>query len=180
MRIGIARGMFSNESGLGSSPIVAAAAQTRDPVRQGLVSMTQTFLDTLVVCTITGLVIVVSGAWQSGASGAELTYQAFERSLGPAGSWIVPVGLVLFAYSTVLGWSYYGEKALEYLIGVKAVMAYRWVFCAVVFIGALGKLEVIWSLADILNACMALPNLIALLALSPVVLAETRRYCALR
>ena len=142
--------------------------------------MSQTFLDTLVVCSITGLVIVISGAWQSGASGAELTYKAFEVLLGSAGAWVVLLGLVLFAYSTILGWSYYGEKALEYLAGVKAVVAYRWAFCAVVFIGALGKLDVIWSLADILNACMAVPNLIALLALSPIVLAETRRYCGLR
>jgi len=177
VRIGIARGIFSNESGLGSSPIAAAAAQTRDPVRQGLVSMSQTFLDTLVVCSVTGLIIVVSGAWHTGATGAELTITAFDRLTGAAGAWVVPLGLVLFAYSTILGWSYYGEKAVEYLAGVRAVKWYRWLFCGVVLVGALGKLEVIWSLADILNALMALPNLIALLALSPIVLAETRRYC---
>ena len=176
IRVGIARGIFSNESGLGSSPIAAAAAQTRDPVRQGLVSMTQTFLDTLVVCTVTGLVIVVSGAWRTGASGADLTVIAFRETVGPAGAWIVPMGLVLFAYSTILGWSYYGEKAVEYLGGIRAVRPYRWVFCAVVFLGAFGKLETIWALADILNGLMALPNLVALLLLSPVVLAETRRY----
>ena len=176
VRVGIARGIFSNESGMGSSPIAAAAAQTHDPVRQGLVSMTQTFLDTLVVCSITGLVIVASGAWRSGATGAELTIRAFDACLGSAGAWIVPVGLVLFAYSTILGWSYYGEKAVEYLAGLRAVTPYRWLFCAAVFVGALGKLELVWSLADILNALMALPNLIALLALSPVVLSETRRY----
>lgn len=177
MRIGIARGIFSNESGLGSSPIAAAAAQTTDPVRQALVSMTQTFLDTLVVCSITGLVIVASGAWQSGATGSELSFQAFQQCLGVQGAWVVPVGLVLFAYSTVLGWSYYGEKAVEYLAGLRAVAVYRWLFCGAVLVGALSQLEVIWSLADILNACMALPNLIALLALSPIVLQETRRYC---
>lgn len=177
VRTGIARGIFSNESGMGSSPIAAAAAQTSDPVRQGLVSMTQTFLDTLVVCSITGLVIVSSGAWHSGATGAELTIRAFDACLGRAGSWIVPVGLVLFAYSTILGWSYYGEKAVEYLAGLKAVTLYRWLFCAAVLVGALAELNVVWTLADILNGLMALPNLVALLALSPVVLAETRRYC---
>jgi len=176
LRIGVARGIFSNESGLGSSPIAAAAAQTSDPVRQGLVSMSQTFLDTLIVCSVTGLVIVASGAWQTGATGAELTIAAFAQMTGGWGGWIVPVGLVLFAYSTILGWSYYGEKAVEYLAGVRAVTYYRWVFCGIVLVGALGKLEAIWSLADILNALMAVPNLIALLALSPIVLAETRRY----
>lgn len=176
LRIGIARGIFSNESGLGSSPIAAAAAQTNDPVRQGLVSMSQTFLDTLVVCSVTGLVIVVTQAWASGATGSELTIQAFRHSLGVAGGWVVPVALVLFAYSTILGWSYYGEKAVEYLWGVHAGQAYRWLFCGAVLIGSVAKLEVVWSLADILNGLMALPNLIALLALSPIVVSETRRY----
>lgn len=176
MRIGIARGIFSNESGLGSSPIAAAAAQTNDPVRQGLVSMTQTFLDTLVVCSVTGLAIVVTGTWQSGATGSELTIQAFRQVLGPAGSWLVPLGLVLFAYSTILGWSYYGEKAVEYLSGVRWARAYRALFCAAVLGGSLIQLEAVWSLADILNGLMALPNLIALLALSPLVVQETRRY----
>ena len=180
LRIGIARGIFSNESGLGSSPIAAAAAQTSDPVRQGLVSMTQTFLDTLVVCSITGLVIVVSGAWRSGATGAELTILAFRDGLDGLGALIVPLGLVLFAYSTILGWGYYGEKAVEYLAGIRAVVPYRWLFCGIVLVGALGKLDIIWSLADILNALMAVPNLIALLVLSPVVLQETRRYCSTR
>jgi len=157
-------------------PIAAAAAQTHDPVRQALVSMTQTFIDTIVVCSITGLVIVASGVWKTGASGAELTILAFRSSVGAWGAWLVPIALVLFAYSTILGWSYYGEKAVEYLGGIKAVMPYRWLFCCIVLVGALGKLEVIWSLADILNAAMAFPNLIALLALSPIVLQETRRY----
>jgi len=177
IRIGVARGIFSNESGLGSSPIAAAAAQTNDPVRQALVSMTQTFLDTLVVCSVTGLAIVVTGVWRGGATGAELTIQAFHQTLGPAGSWIVPVGLVLFAYSTIVGWCYYGEKAVEYLWGVRAVAGYRWLYCIAVFIGAVGELNVIWTLADIFNALMALPNLIALLILSPIVVSETRRYC---
>lgn len=176
IRVGIARGIFSNESGLGSSPIAAAAAQTSDPVRQGLVSMTQTFLDTLVVCSVTGLAIVVTGAWTSGATGAELTTRAFGEALGRPGSWIVAVSLSLFAYSTVLGWSYYGEKAVEYLAGVRWAPFYRALFCAAVGVGALSKLEVVWSLADILNGLMAVPNLIALVALSPVVVAETRRY----
>lgn len=178
IRIGIARGIFSNESGLGSSPIAAAAAKTSDPVRQALVSMTQTFLDTLVVCSVTGLVIVASGSWRLGATGSELTIAAFRSSLGDWGSFVVPLGLVLFAYSTILGWSYYGEKAIEYLAGVRAVVPYRWFFCAAVLVGSLSKLEAIWSLADILNAFMAFPNLIALLALSPIVIQETRRYCS--
>jgi len=177
IRMGIARGIFSNESGLGSSPIAAAAAQTSDPVRQALVSMSQTFLDTLVVCSITGFVIIASGAWETGATGAELTIAAFHATLGPAGGWVVPAGLILFAYSTILGWSYYGEKAVEYLAGLKAVAGYRVLFCGAVFIGAVSKLDAVWALADILNGFMAVPNLIALLALSPVVFAETRRYC---
>jgi alanine or glycine:cation symporter, AGCS family len=176
IRLGIARGVFSNESGLGSAPIAAAAAKTHDPVRQALVSMTQTFLDTLVVCSITGLVIVTSGEWQSGATAAELTINAFRRAIGSTGALIVPTGLVLFAYSTILGWAYYGEKAMEYVAGVQAVMWYRCVFSVMILVGALVKLEIIWSIADITNACMAAPNLIALLALSPVVVRETQRY----
>lgn len=176
VRVGIARGIFSNESGMGSSPIAAAAAQTNDPVRQGLVSMTQTFLDTLVVCSVTGIAIVMSGAWQSGATGAELTIKAFDQCLGPLGGWMVPVSLALFAYSTILGWCYYGEKAVEYLGGLRVVTPYRWAFCAAVFVGAVSQLEAVWAVADILNGLMAVPNLFALLALSPVVLAETKRY----
>lgn len=176
LRAGIARGIFSNESGLGSSAIAAAAAQTSSPVRQGLVSMTQTFLDTLVVCTITGLAIVVSGVWNAGSSGAELTIAAFQSTLGTAGAAIVPVSLALFAFSTILGWSYYGEKSIEFLAGVRAVKPYRLLFCGVVFLGAFGKLETIWSGADILNGLMAFPNLVALIALTPVVVDETRRY----
>ena len=179
IRIGVARGIFSNESGLGSSPIAAAAAQTGDPVRQALVSMSQTFLDTLVVCSITGLVIVVSGAWQSGATGSALTIEAFRGAIGESGPWIVTFGLVFFAYSTVIGWSYYGEKAVEYLWGLGAVTPYRWVYSGLVLVGAVSHLEAVWSLADILNGCMALPNLIALLALSPIVIQETRRYCGI-
>jgi AGCS family alanine or glycine:cation symporter len=177
MRIGIARGIFSNESGLGSSPIAAAAAQTKDPVRQALVSMTQTFLDTLVVCSVTGLLIVASGAWRSGATGAALTTSAFQACFGVAGGWIVAASLALFAYSTVLGWSYYGEKSVEYLAGLRAVAPYRWVFCGLVFVGSVSRLDAVWSFSDMMNGLMALPNLIALLALSPIVLRETRRYC---
>ncbi len=177
MRIGIARGIFSNESGLGSSPIAAAAAQTNDPVRQALVSMTQTFLDTLVVCSVTGFMIVASGTWRSGATGAALSTSSFQSCFGTAGGWIVAVSLALFAYSTILGWCYYGEKAVEYLAGLRAVTPYRWVYCGLVFVGAVSHLDVVWTLSDIMNGLMALPNLIALLALSPIVVQETRRYC---
>jgi AGCS family alanine or glycine:cation symporter len=177
IRMGVARGVFSNESGLGSAPIAAAAAQTRHPVTQALVSMTQTFIDTLVVCTMTGLVLLLTGAWNSGANGAELTSRAF--SLGLPGHWgntIVALGLILFAYSTMLGWSYYGEKSIEYLFGEKAVQPYRLVFVLFVGIGALLKLDLVWALADVFNALMAFPNLIGLLILSPVIVRETRQY----
>jgi len=177
VRVGVARGIFSNESGLGSSPIAAAAAQTDNPVRQGLVSMTQTFLDTLVVCSVTGLVIVVTQAWQTNATGSALTLQAFQHTLGKTiGGLIVPLSLVLFAYSTILGWSYYGEKAVEYLLGSKAIRPYRWLFCGAVMVGAMFELDMVWTLADIMNGLMALPNLIALVALSSVVVNETHRF----
>jgi AGCS family alanine or glycine:cation symporter len=177
IRIGVARGVFSNESGLGSSPIAAAAAQTKHPVTQALVSMTQTFIDTIVVCTLTGLVLIITGSWSSGLNGAELTSVAFSDGLGSiAGKFIVSIGLVLFAYSTILGWSYYGEKSVQFLIGDKAVLPYRYIFTMVVFIGAIVELETVWSVADIFNGLMAVPNLIGLLALTPVIVQETRRY----
>ncbi|MDZ7373196.1 MAG: sodium:alanine symporter family protein [candidate division KSB1 bacterium] len=178
IRWGVARGVFSNESGLGSSPIAAAAAQTRNPVNQALVSMTQTFIDTIVVCSLTGLVIITTGMWSSGYNGAELTARAFNAALG--GSWgsvVVAVGLALFAYSTILGWSYYGEKSVEYLLGEAAVRPYRIAFTVFVFIGAvIRKLELVWNFADVMNGLMALPNLIGLLGLAGVVVAETSRY----
>ncbi len=181
IRWGVARGIFSNESGLGSSPIAAAAAQTRDPVTQALVSMTQTFIDTLVVCSMTGLAILVTGAWTSGQTGAELTTVAFSAALpGGNGGIIVTVGLILFAFSTILGWCYYGEKAIEYLLGEKAVLPYRVLYCLFVAVGAMVKLDLVWLLADVMNALMAVPNLIGLLGLGGKVLQETNQYFWMR
>ncbi len=176
VRMGVARGLFSNESGLGSAPIAAAAAQTKHAVTQALVSMTQTFIDTLVVCTMTGLVLIVTGAWQGGKTGAQLTIVAFTQGLPATGELIVVVGLVLFAYSTILGWCYYGEKAIEYLLGARMILPYRVVFVLFVGVGAVLKLSLVWTLADIFNGLMALPNLIALLYLTPVIVAETQDF----
>ncbi len=177
IRMGVARGVFSNESGLGSSPIAAAAAKTKHPVSQALVSMTQTFIDTLVVCTMTGLVLIVTGEWSSGLTGAELTTVAFNTGMGSVfGEFIVSIGLALFAYSTILGWSYYGEKSIEFLLGIKAVMPYRYIFTIFVGVGAIAELELVWGIADVFNALMAFPNLIGLLALTPVIVSETRNY----
>jgi len=176
MRYGVARGLFSNESGLGSAPILAAAAQTTNPVRQALVSSTGTFWDTVVVCLMTGLVLVNSGAWMSGTEdGAALTKAAFAGFpvIGPA---ILVVGLLTFVFSTILGWSYYGEKAVEYLFGKVAVRPYRCLWTVSVMVGSVLTLPLVWSLADIANALMAIPNLIALLALSGVIVAETRQH----
>lgn len=182
LRVGVARGIFSNESGLGSAPIAAAAAQTRAPVIQALVSMTQTFIDTIIVCTMTGLIIVMSGAWteidpttNQGYSGAELTTIAFDKLL-PGGSYLVTIGLILFAYSTILGWSYYGERSLNYLFGTKLTLPYRIVFVILIAVGSVMKLELVWSISDILNGLMAFPNLVGLLLLTPVIVKETHRY----
>jgi len=177
MQMGVSRGLLSNESGLGSSPIAAAAAKTDEPVRQALVSMTQTFIDTIVVCTFTGLVILVTGAWESGKTAAALTEHAF--SLGLPGTWggiVVSLSLIFFAYSTILGWAYYGEKSVEYIAGEKAIKPYRVLWVIVVFIGAVGKLEIVWTLTDIMNGLMAFPNLIALLGLSLVIKNETNHF----
>lgn len=185
VRWGVARGVFSNESGLGSSPIAAAAAQTKNPISQALVSMTQTFIDTIVVCSMTGFVILSTGGWQTGKTGAELTYLSFNRALAwefgglPLGGLIVTFGLVFFAYSTILGWSYYGEKALEYLLGTAAIMPYRWIYCAFVAVGAMLDLKLVWAISDVMNGLMAIPNLVGLLGLSGVVVAETQKYFAL-
>ena len=177
VRMGVARGVFSNESGLGSSPIAAAAAKTKHPVSQSLVSMTQTFIDTIVVCTMTGLVLIISGQWNNGLTGASLTTVAFTTGIGSvAGEYIVSIGLALFAYSTILGWSYYGEKSIEYLIGIRAVKPYRYIFTLFVLIGALAELETVWSIADVFNALMAFPNLIGLLVLTPVVINVTKDF----
>ncbi len=175
MRYGIARGLFSNESGLGSAPIVAAAAQTRNPVRQALVSSTGTFWDTVVVCAMTGLVIVNGGEWAHGLSPTQLTHATFAdfHYVGPT---ILVVGLLTFVFSTILGWSYYGEKAVEYLFGTRAIRYYRYLWVVAVMVGSVVPLRAVWDFADIANACMAVPNLIALLALSGVVVAQTRKY----
>lgn len=177
MRMGVTRGVFSNESGLGSAPIAAAAAKTSNPVNQALVSMTQTFIDTIVVCTMTGLVILNSGLWTSGATGAELTATAFDVSLpGGIGQMIVTLGLIFFAYSTILGWCYYGEKSIEYLFSERAVKAYRITFVVFVAIGTILKLETVWTLADLMNGLMAFPNLIGLIGLSSIIALETNKY----
>ena len=175
IRMGVARGIFSNESGLGSSPIAAAAAKTANPVRQALVSMTQTFIDTIVVCSFTGVVIISTGVWDSGSTGVELTALAFEKYI-PFGAEILAVSLAFFAFSTILGWSYYGEKAVQYLFKEKAIMPYRAIFTVFVFVGAVAKLELVWTFADIMNGLMAFPNLVGLIGLSNVVLLETKKY----
>jgi AGCS family alanine or glycine:cation symporter len=175
IRFGVARGVFSNEAGLGSAPIAHAAAQTNNPVAQGLVAMLGTFIDTLIVCTITGLAIVVSGAWTSGENGAALTSYAFSHAL-PMGNYIVAIALSVFAFTTILGWSVYSEKCVQYLFGVRAVKPFRVVWILVVPLGAVSSLDFIWLLADTLNAMMAIPNLIALILLSPVVFGLTREY----
>ena len=176
MRNGVARGVFSNESGLGSAPIVAAAAKTKWPAEQGLVSMTGTFIDTIIICTMTGLVVVISGLWKGDLNGAALTNAAFLQAYPHFGGYMLMVGLVLFAFTTILGWNYYGERCMEYLVGTKGIMPYRIIFIILVGCVAFLKLEAIWVLADIVNGLMAIPNLIALLGLSGVVVAETKKY----
>ena len=176
IRFGVARGVFSNEAGLGSAPIAHAAAQTSDPVKQGLIAMLGTFLDTIVVCSITGLVIITSGVWVSGESGAALTSAAFSQALPGAGNYIVAIGLALFAFSTIIGWSFYGERCVEYLFGLKIIPLYRAAWVIAILAGAGLSLDFIWLLADTLNAMMAIPNLIALLLLSPVVFRLTKNY----
>lgn len=174
---GVSRGVFSNESGLGSSPIAAAAAQTNSPVSQALVSMTQTFIDTLFVCTLTGLALITTGVWSSGETGAALTANAFTEGLGGKyGGQLLAISLSFFAYSTILGWSYYGEKAVEFLLGERSVLPYRILFIGMVGVGAMAKLDLVWVLSDIFNGLMALPNLIGLLFLAPLVREETLRY----
>ena len=182
MQSGIARGIFSNEAGLGSAPIAAASAKTREPVRQGLVSMTGTFLDTLVVCTMTGLAIVITGAWSGGKEGVNITMEAFTQGLPSVLSAAAPVllmvCLIFFAFTTILGWNFYGERCLEYLTGRKkiALYAYRIAYIAAVFIGPYMTIAAVWNIADIFNGLMALPNLVALLLLSGVVARETKSY----
>ena len=178
VRYGVARGIFSNESGMGSAAIAAAAAQTTHPVRQGLVSMTQTFIDTIIVVSCTGLVIVTTGVWEQGGEfAATMTGDAFTHGLpGQWGHVVVTVGLVMFAYSTILGWAYYGERCMERLFGRAAVMPYRVVFSLVVYVGCTVPLAVVWNFADVMNGLMAIPNLIGLLILSGLVARETKHY----
>ena len=176
IRFGVARGIFSNEAGLGSAPIAHAAATTDNPVRQGTVAMLGTFIDTLVICSITGLVIIVSGAWTSGETGATLSSVAFETALPGFGGYIVTFGLSIFAFTTLLGWSFYGEKCVEYLFGIRSIVPFRILWVLAVPVGATAQLSFIWLVADTLNALMALPNLIALLLLSPLVFRLTRSY----
>ena len=178
MQNGIARGVFSNESGLGSAPIAAAAAKTKHPAEQGLISMTGTFIDTIIICTMTGLALVLTGVWQGDAAGAAMTSAAFASVYGFLGSQLLTIALALFAFTTILGWNYYGERACIYLMGTKGVLPYRVIFIALIASGAFLKLEAIWILADIVNGLMAIPNLIALIALSGVVVAETKSYLA--
>ncbi len=175
IRYGIARGLFSNESGLGSAPIVAAAAQTKNPVRQALVSSTGTFWDTVVVCALTGLVVVNSGEWINGLNGATLTQKAF-ADIPVVGPIILTIGLLTFVFSTILGWSYYGEKAAEYLFGSKIIKPYRWAWVVSVLVGSVLSLHIVWTFADITNALMAIPNLVALLLLSKVIVEETKTH----
>jgi AGCS family alanine or glycine:cation symporter len=175
MRFGIARGLFSNESGLGSAPIVAAAAQTKNPVRQALVSSTGTFWDTVVLCAMTGLVIVSSGHWKEGLEKTKLTSAAF-ADLHTYGPIILGIGLLTFVFSTILGWSYYGERAAEYLIGQRAIKPYRVLWVVAVFVGSVSPLSIVWDFSDAANGLMALPNLIALICLSKVIASETKAH----
>ena len=184
IQFGIARGIFSNEAGLGSAPIAHAAAKTDNPIRQGHIAMLGTFIDTIIICTMTALVIVITGVWKSGETGVDLTSMAFNEAL-MHGQYVVIFALVLFAFTTILGWSYYGEKCWQYLFGVKSIIAYRIMWVAAVFIGpwaltweagARAGIDLIWLIADTLNAAMALPNLIALLLLAPLVIRLTKQY----
>ena len=176
MQFGIARGLFSNEAGLGSAPIAHAAARTTNPVQQGLIAMLGTFIDTLVVCSMTALVIIITGVWTNGETGAALSTQAFQAGLSESGGFIVTFALILFAFTTLLGWSYYGERCAEFLFGVRAILPYRIMWVIAIPIGAIGNLGLIWIVADILNGLMAIPNLIALVALSPIIFQMTREY----
>lgn len=182
MQMGVARGIFSNESGLGSAPIAAAAAKTKEPVRQGLVSMTGTFIDTIIICTLTGLSIVLTGAWQvEGLEGVAVTTYAFQNGLpfpAQVSSFLLMICLVFFAFTTILGWDYYSERCLEYLSGgnMKHVKIYRWLYIFAVFIGPYMTVKAVWTIADIFNGCMAFPNMIALFALNGVVVAETKKF----
>ncbi len=178
IRFGVARGVFSNEAGLGSAPIAHAAAETKGPVNQGLIAMLGTFIDTIIVCSITGLAIITSGVLTSGESGAALTSLAFETTLPGFGGSMIAIALSIFAFTTIIGWSYYGEKCVGYLMGAKVLIGYRVLWIAMIYFGATADLGFIWLLADTLNAMMALPNLIAIALLSPVVVKVTQEFFA--
>ena len=184
IRYGVARGVFSNEAGMGSAPIAAAAAKTDHPVRQGLVSMTGTFIDTIIVCTITGLVLTMAFMINDSSfmekTGAVLTTDSFSQLLPGIGGWIVTFGIIFFAYSTILGWCYYGEKCATYLLGEKFVLPYRLIYIASIFIGTVATLDLVWLMADTFNGLMAAPNLIALLLLSGIVVKQTKDFIAKR
>ena len=173
---GVARGVFSNEAGLGSAPIAAAAAKTNSCVKQGLISMTGTFFDTIVLCTMTGLVLIVSGQWSTGLEGTDLTTAAFVTGLGQIGSYVVTIGLIFFAFTTIIGWNYYGERCTEYVFGTKGIKPFKWLYILMIACGPFLKLDIIWTIADITNGLMAFPNLIGLIGLSNVVISETKLY----
>lgn len=176
IQFGVARGVFSNESGLGSAPIAAAAAKTNSPGEQGLISMTGTFIDTIIICSLTGLTLIVTNAWSGETAGAAMTQAAFSTVWANFGPLLLTISLSLFAFTTILGWNYYGERCCEYLMGTKAILPYRIIFILLIASGAFLKLEFIWLLADTVNGLMAIPNLIALLLLSKVVVDETNKY----
>lgn len=178
IRMGVARGIFSNEAGLGTAGIAQAAGQSKDPVFSGIVGMMGTFIDTIIVCTMTGLAIVVSGVWNSGASGALLSTQSFEAAMPGVGKYLLAISLALFAFTTILGWAYYGEKCWNYLVGPVCEKPFRLLWVIGVYLGAVVTLDVAWLVADTLNALMAIPNLISLLLLSPVIARLTREYFA--
>jgi AGCS family alanine or glycine:cation symporter len=175
LRFGVARGVFSNEAGLGSAPIAHAAARTNEPVQQGMIAMLGTFIDTLVVCSMTGLVIVIMDVWPTGVSGASLTSMAFAQAF-PGGEHVVSLGLCLFAFTTMIGWSFYGERCAVYLLGTRVITPFRVAWVMVIPLGTLVELDMIWLIADTLNAFMAIPNLIALMLLSPLVFSISRDY----
>jgi len=178
MRYGVARGIFSNEAGLGTAGIVQAAGTSSSPVRSGMIGMIGTFIDTIVICTMTGLVIVCSGLWTSGDSGAVLSSAAFDAALPGIGRYVIALALAIFAFTTILGWSYLSERCWEFLVGVRAILPFRIVWVVAVPFGAVAQLDFAWLLADTLNGLMAVPNLIALVMLSPVVVKLTREHFA--
>jgi AGCS family alanine or glycine:cation symporter len=178
MRYGVARGVFTNEAGLGSAPIAHAAATTDHPVRQGLWGVFEVFIDTIVICSITALAILTTGVWNGGASGVALTTEAFNAGIPTVGGWIVAIGILLFAFSTILGWEYYGEKCAEYLFGSKINFVYRILWIPFIVIGATGGLDAVWTVADAMNGLMALPNLIGLVFLSPIIVKLTKEFFA--